>query len=135
RLAQRGELMLPHDMSRKPVRIRSRAELGVREDVDLAMRLLERLHDLVALQPSAPPGDRVDIESDRMPQPDARRRSDPAEWIVRRIDERRAVPRTDGGVRAILEMPHEPPRELADDRMIQVALSPRGVREHAFRQQ
>src|SRR5687767_11092048 len=66
--AERVVLMLPQDVRREPVRVRLRLPLGVREQVDLAVRLLERLANLVCLDP-APPGDHVlDRAADRVPQ-------------------------------------------------------------------
>jgi hypothetical protein len=59
RRAEGVELVLSEDVGREPVRIRAGPPFRVRQQVDLAVHLLEGLHDLPAFQEIAPRQDLV----------------------------------------------------------------------------
>ena len=53
-MAESGELVLLQDMAHEPVRMVARPPLGAGQEIDLAVRLLERLANLVAVEPLPP---------------------------------------------------------------------------------
>ena len=68
------ELALVQKVGGKSVGINLGRSLGVGEDVDLAVGLLERLRDAKRLQKPAPRKDIAHVRVDRMPQPNRIRR-------------------------------------------------------------
>ncbi len=68
RAAEGIELMLANHVGGKPIRVRRGGPLGVGQQINFAMGLLERLRDSERLEPS-PPGDNlIDRQADRVPE-------------------------------------------------------------------
>ena len=53
-LAQSGELVLAQNVSGEAVRVSAGLEFGIRDQVDLAVRLLKGLADVMVFQPASP---------------------------------------------------------------------------------
>src|SRR5262249_38073177 len=81
-LAEGGELGLPTELGRKPIRINGRLAFGIGQQVDFAMGLLERLAHPVGLEP-VPPGQHFgSAHGARMPERHARLSAESIEWFV-----------------------------------------------------
>ncbi len=116
--------MLAQDMCGKAVGVDVRAALGVGQNIDLAMCLLERLADLVPVEPVAPGGDVVDRMADGMPEFDGGAFAQSALRLVIDIDELAVEPDSIGGGAVGLEVPDEAAGDHADERMVEIAGSP-----------
>ena len=106
--------------------------LGIRQDVDLAVRLLEWLHDGMSIQPLAPLEHDVRRAAARMPQPHARCRRQPVERPVARVHDSAVETGTEIPAFAFGELPNEAAGHLTDQRMFRIALAPersRGIRD------
>jgi hypothetical protein len=117
------ELVLPQDVGGEPVGVVAGVTLRISQDVDLAVRLLERLHDLMFLQPPAPGEDRIHRPADRVPERHAgvaRERqltavgTDKVTFVPDPVSRR---PLGD-------ERPDQPAGDGADERVVEVALAP-----------
>src|SRR5262249_995883 len=123
RRAEGIELVLADDVRREAVRVGPRVALGVGEQVDLAMRLLERLGDLQLLEPPTPGDDLVDLAADGVPGGDLRRlavRDSPAPGVG-------GLPVEEEGRRAV-DAPDQPAYDGADQRVVEIPLAPLGDR-------
>src|SRR5438067_662985 len=111
--------MLPKDMRRETVGISGGPKLGVSKKIDLAVSLLERLHDPEFFNPAPPRDDFVDAVACRMPQRDLviagdmdRHASDVAGFAVHDRDRRRS------------DVPDEASGDGSHQGMIDVSLPP-----------
>src|SRR5262245_1276455 len=89
---QRRELVLANNVRGKPVRVRFRLLAGVSENINLAMRLFERLRDLMRFEPAPPVGDDLHVAAERMPETHAGFGRKPIEWTIIKIHEFAVVP-------------------------------------------
>ncbi len=119
RRAERVELVLADDVRREPVRVGPGVALGVRQQVDLAMGLLERLGDLLVLENPPPRRDLVDAPAGGMPQADLGRLA-----VLDRGPFHVGGPPVDEEHRSAVDAPEQSPRDRADQRVIEIALAP-----------
>ncbi len=116
--------MLLEQVRCETVRVGVRAPLGVREHIHLAMRLLERLLNLVRVQPRAPADDFVHVAPNRMPECD---RGLGPQFLHRfEIDVHQLAVEPDAGgvLLPVCKHPGKPPGQHADQRMIEIPLGP-----------
>src|SRR5690349_18463465 len=104
--------MLLQNMRGEAIGIECRGALGVRQNVNLAMGLLERLTHLAILQPAAPAQDRLNARMNGVPEA---RRSFQLDLVAVPTHQATLVPdrRCARG-----KFPYELSRQIADQRMV-----------------
>ena len=94
------------------------------EPVDFAMGLLQGLLNLLRLEPVAPRSDSGGIAADRMPQSHGGTRAFCGYGLQIDIHELAIAPNACSRLIPLPQFPDQPPRQRADQRMVEVAFTP-----------
>src|SRR5262249_6120119 len=121
RLTERPEQVLLHDVAGKPVGIDASLALGVGENINLTMRLLEWLRD-AQLREALPPGQHMArFRLHRMPEPDANIGGLEIEALSLLVGDAFGLRQPRDPALAELERPDQPPRHAFDQRLVKIA--------------
>src|SRR6185312_6378812 len=123
--AEGGERVLPEDVRGEAIRIGFGLTLGIGQDIDLAMRLLERLPDLALFKPAAPGEHLLGWRIERMPEGDPGSGGHVPQRLVVGIEELPLRSHSETCLRSLSETPDEAPCHDSDQGMIEVPLAPR----------
>ncbi len=116
--------MLPQNMGREAVGIDLSLALGVGEQVDLAVRLLERLPDLIVLEPCSPAEDVLNMITYGVPERDRRLLPELSKLAVVAADNPSPMPDAIDALVACRELPDQRSRDRSDQRMVTITLAP-----------